>query len=308
MDNKLQLGKTDIYLPPYSVGTSTFGKMYGDITQENINIIVRKSIQNGLNYFDTSPYYGKKLSEINLGKALSGIERDKFIISTKVGRYDDDIFDFSETTIMRSINESLERLQLDYVDILYAHDVEFGDIDMIINETLPALQKIKDAGLTRYIGFSCYPIKLIQTLIERTDINIDVVLSYGHYCLINDTLVDIIPFLNQNNIGLVNASPLCMGLLTNSSPPDWHPSTSEMIDAIDYVTHQLQTKYKIKIEDLALNFPLRNEYITTTLVGIRTLNDLNSLLDTLKNKTLYDDDIYEIVHNLLGKFNNYELS
>tara|TARA_B110000208_G_scaffold191771_1_gene260018 strand:+ start:845 stop:1771 length:927 start_codon:yes stop_codon:yes gene_type:complete len=306
--NTLQLGNTDLYLPAYSIGTATFGKVYGKINEQNIALIVKTAIKNGLNYFDTSPYYGNKLSELNLGKALNNIPRDKYIISTKVGRYGDEIFDFTETTICSSLKSSLKRLNIDYVDILYAHDVEYGDIDTILNETLPALQKLKDAGLVRYIGFSCYPLDLIKKIIEKSTVNIDVVLSYGHYCLINDTLIDtIVPYLKDKQIGLVNASPLCMGLLTNSAPPEWHPASPGMLDTIDYIAHRLQTRFRVNITNIALNFPLKNSDIVTTLVGIRTMEDLNSLLKICQENSNYNEDIYEFIYNLLGKYNNYEL-
>ena len=228
MYNKKKLGNTDILLSPFSIGTSTFGNMYGILDTSDFKNIVEHSIKNGFNYFDTSPYYGIKTSEINLGNALEGINRNDFIISTKVGRYGDNDFDFSEKKILSSIDESLERLKIDYVDILLAHDVEFGNFDQIINETLPALQKIKDSGKARYIGFSCYPIELFKKIIDKSTVKIDVILSYAHSCLINNKFETIIPYLQNKEIGIINASPLCMGLLSTNPVPEWHPSSKEI--------------------------------------------------------------------------------
>ena len=180
--NKKKLGTTDILLSPFSIGTSTFGNVYGKIDTSNMKSIVQYSIKNEFNYFDTSQYYGIKTSEINLGNALEGINRNDFIISTKVGRYGYNDFDFSEKKILSSIDESLERLKLDYVDILLVHDVEFGNFEQIINETLPALQEIKDSGKACYIGFSCYPIELFKKIIDKSTVKIEIILSYANYC------------------------------------------------------------------------------------------------------------------------------
>ena len=192
-----------------------------------------------------------------------------FIISTKVGRYGYNNFDFSEKTILSSIDKSLERLKLDYVDILLAHDVEYGNFEQIINETLPALQKIKDSGKAHYIGFSCYPIELFKKIIDKSTVKIDVILSYAHYCLINNKLETIIPYLQNKGIGIINASPLCMGLLSTNTVPDWHPSSKEIQIYIKEQSLKLYSKYNVKIEDAALIFVLNNYNIATTLIGIK---------------------------------------
>ena len=304
---KTQLGKTDIMLPPFSIGTATFGNVYGDMKQDIMGELVDTAIKNGLNYFDTSPYYGNKLSEINLGKALEGHARETFIVSTKVGRYGDDIFDFTESTILTSIDDSLKRLKLDYVDILLLHDIEFGNIDVIINEALPALQKIKDSGKAKYIGFSCYPVNLIEKVIKKSTIEIDVILSYAHYCMLNNRLDEMIPFLKTNNIGIINASPLCMGLLSTNPVSDWHPAPLSMRSYIQEKSLLLNLQFDVKIEDFALNYVLYNTDIPTTLVGIKTLEELEKLISLLDRDQDFSEDIYIHIFNYLDKYHNIEL-
>ena len=302
-----ELGKTSINLAPLAIGTSTFGNVYGKTDNLELKNIVKTAIDNGLNYFDTSPYYGNKLSEINLGNSLEGIERSKFIISTKVGRYGDDLFDFSESTIISSLDESLGRLKIDYVDILLLHDIEFGNFEQIINESLPALEKLKNSGKVKYIGFSCYPINLIKRVVENSSIKIDVILSYAHYCLLNNKLTSIIPFLKENNIGIINASPLCMGLLTTNSTPDWHPASYDMIDFIKNVANRVRLRYMTKIENYALAYPLCNSEITTTLVGIRTLKELEMLINILHDRVIFRENVFEYIFDNLAKYHNIEL-
>ena len=305
--NKKKLGNTDILLSPFSIGTSTFGNVYGKIDTSNMKNIVQYSIKNELNYFDTSPYYGIKTSEINLGNALEGITRNDFIISTKVGRYGYNDFDFSEKKILSSIDESLERLKLDYVDILLAHDVEFGNFEQIINETLPALQKIKDSGKARYIGFSCYPIELFKKIIDKSTVKIDVILSYAHSCLINNKLETIIPYLQNKGIGIINASPLCMGLLSTNPAPEWHPSSKEMQKYIHEESLKLYSEYDVNIEDMALIYSLLNNNIATTLTGIKNIEEINKLISILNKDIIISNDIFDYVNDKFKKYNNIEL-
>jgi len=307
MNNRKQLGTTDIFLPKFSFGTSTFGNMYGNIELDEMKIMVNKAIDNGIVLFDTSPYYGLTLSEINLGKSLKNIPRNKYIISTKVGRYGDNKFDFSSERIISSVNESMERLNIDYIDILLAHDVEYGDIDQIINETIPAMNKLKLEGKVRYIGFSCYPIKLYKKIIDRLKVDIDVILSYGHCCLVNNKLESIIPYLKNKGIGIINASPLCMGLISSNNPPEWHPATPEMKKIIKNIAKNIKHKYNIPIERIALEYALRNNNISTTLTGISSINELNILIDAMNNPLHNYDNIIENINNSIKSIFNIEL-
>lgn len=110
-------------------------------------------------------YYGDTLAETVLGKALKTmpIPRESYVVSTKCGRYGSG-FDFSAERVTRSVDESLERLNLDYVDIILCHDIEFGSLDQIVYETVPALQKLKDSGKVRHIGISGLPLHIFRSV------------------------------------------------------------------------------------------------------------------------------------------------
>jgi L-galactose dehydrogenase len=127
--------------------------VYGTTEPSEGKRAVHSAIESGINFFDSSPYYGLTLSEERLGEALVGW-RDKVVLATKCGRYGLDGFDFSAARVTASIDESLRRLQTDHVDLLQAHDVEFGDVDQIIHETVPAMRKIQEQGKARYIDVS----------------------------------------------------------------------------------------------------------------------------------------------------------
>ncbi|KAB1213251.1 L-galactose dehydrogenase [Morella rubra] len=196
------------------------------VLEFNSNGAVREAFRLGINFFDTSPYYGETLSEKVLGKALKalGAPRQDYIVSTKCGRYIEG-FDFSAERVTRSIDESLARLQLDYVDILLCHDIEFGSLDQVVNETMPALQKLKEAGKIRFIGVTGLPLEVFMYVLDRVPPGtVDVILSYCHYSINDSTLEDLLPYLKSKGVGIITASPLAMGLLTESGPPRLAPS------------------------------------------------------------------------------------
>ena len=124
------------------------------------------ALELGVNFF-TSPYYGANRAETVLGKALRGIGRARYLLATKVGRYGDEDFDFSAERAKRSVRESPDRLGTDHVDLIQCHDIEFGDLDQIVEETLPAWRELQDAGLARFVGVTGYPIPALSYVGDR---------------------------------------------------------------------------------------------------------------------------------------------
>ncbi|KAK7252245.1 hypothetical protein RIF29_36061 [Crotalaria pallida] len=271
-----QLGNTGLKLSSVGFGASPLGNVFGTVSDEQAIASVRLAFQSGINFFDTSPYYGGTLSEKVLGKALKalGVPRNEYFVSTKCGRYKEEGFDFSADRVTRSVEESLERLQLDYVDILQCHDIEFGSLDQIVNETLPALQKLKEAGKTRFIGITGLPLGIFTYVLDRVPPGtVDVILSYCHYCINDSTLEDIIPYLKSKGVGIINASPLAMGLLTESGPPEWHPASPELKSACQAAANHCKEKGK-NISKLAMQYSLLNKEITTVLVGMKSVEQV----------------------------------
>ncbi len=214
------LGGTGMKVSVLGMGGSGFGNVYGKIDEGDAITAVRHAIDKGVNYFDTAYWYGQGQSETFLGKALRGVPREKFYIGTKVGRYERDIpsmFDFSAERVTRSCEESLRRLQLEYVDILQIHDVEFApSLDVIVNETLPAVRRLQERGLCRFIGITGYPLGPLREVVERSPVKIDSVLSYCRLSLNDTSLVSDFEFYRTKGIPIINASPLSMGLLTET--------------------------------------------------------------------------------------------
>lgn len=270
-----ELGRTGLKLSSVGFGASPLGNVFGSVSEEQANSSVRIAFQSGINFFDTSPYYGGTLSEKVLGKALKALNapRSEYIVATKCGRYKEG-FDFSAERVTRSVDESLERLQLDYVDILQCHDIEFGSLDQIVNETIPALQKLKEAGKTRFIGITGLPLEVFTYVLDRVPPGtLDVILSYCHHSVNDSTLEDIVPYLKSKGVGIISASPLAMGLLTEAGPPEWHPASPELKSACRAAATYCKENGK-NISKLAMQYSLLNKEITSVLVGMRSVEQV----------------------------------
>jgi aryl-alcohol dehydrogenase-like predicted oxidoreductase len=267
-----KLGKTDLNVSRLSYGASPLGSVFRDISQDDGIRTVHTAIDMGVNLIDVSPYYGLTKAETVLGKALKGIPRDKYILSTKAGRYGSDFpdFDFSEKRIRSSLDESLTRLGVGEVDILFLHDIEFGDLNQVFDEALPCLQALKDEGKVRYIGVTGYPLKMFTETIKHADI--DCILTYCRYALYDTSLLSAIPALEEKGVGIINASPTGMGLLTNRGAPDWHPGNQQLLNACQRAVDLCQER-GVDITEVALQYAIDHPAIASTLVG--TANPVN---------------------------------
>jgi L-galactose dehydrogenase len=273
------LGSTGLSVSQIGFGASPLGDVFGKTNPDEGAKAVLTAIDSGINFFDVSPYYGLSLAEERLGRALRGV-RHKVVLATKCGRYGNADFDFSAARVKRSIDESLQRLQTDYVDLLQAHDIEFGEVTQIWSETIPALREIQRSGKARHIGISGYPLKMLRSVAKLAPV--DTILSYCRYnLLVTDLSASLAPFAKQNGIGLVNASPLHMGLLSGSAVPDWHPAPAAVRRAAAEIL-DLCRKKNVDAAKVAINFSATHPCVSTTLVGISTSEQVHACVDALK--------------------------
>jgi aryl-alcohol dehydrogenase-like predicted oxidoreductase len=220
-----------------------------------------------MNFIDTSPVYGRGMSEILLGLGLKGISRDSYLLGTKLGRYSDIHFDFSAKRVEESVHVSLHRLGTDRLDVLLLHDVEFVPLPQIWEETLPAVLKLKEQGKVRAVGFSCYPMKTFHTVLDHVENDIDCVLSYNQYTLQNARFADeLVPRLQTQGIGAINAGPFSARLLTNAPLPAWLKEPEE-VKAAARAAAELCAARGSDIARLALQFSCENPDIATTVAG-----------------------------------------
>jgi L-galactose dehydrogenase len=258
------LGQTGLDLSWISYGASSLGQEFRTVDLNEAMRSVHAALDLGMNFIDTSPFYGRGLSECLLGPTLKGIPRDRYYLGTKLGRYDSAHFDFSARRVVESVDVSLHRMKTDHFDIMLCHDIEFVEMSQIVDETLPALRKLKEQGKVRFIGISGYPMHIFRYVLERTDL--DVILSYNHYTLQNTMLADLVPWLESRGVGIMNAAPFSARLLTNTELPPWHKATPEVRQVARQAAEHCASK-GVDIAQLALQFSIANEMMTTCIVG-----------------------------------------
>ncbi len=270
-----ELGKTGLKLSVVSYGAASIGNEYGNLNEAQGIRSLHVALDGGVNFIDTSPYYGRTLSEKVLGKAFKEIPRDRFIIGTKCGRYDVDQFDFSAERVARSVDESLQRMGLDWLDIIQCHDIEFGNLQQVMDEALPALRKLQEQGKVRFLGVTGFPLKIFRTVLDRA--GLDCVLSYCHYSLNNTSLLGLIPCLKPRGVGIMNASPFSERLLTRQPLPAWHHAPPALREycrkALEYCERN-----GVDIASLAIRFCIENPDLTTTVAGTANPANMTNIL------------------------------
>ena len=275
-----ELGKTGLRLSHLSYGASSLGSVFRATTEKESCEAVEAAIEGGINFIDVSPYYGHYKAETVLGKALRHIPRDKYYLSTKVGRYGKDgtnTWDYSARRVTASVYESMERLGIDYIDLIQVHDIEFqaarpGGLQLVVDETLPALVELREKGVVGHVGITDLQLENLKWVIEKCEAQttpdqkpmVESVLNFCHYTLNDDSLKDYLDFFESHGIGVVNASPLSMGLLSERGVPVWHPAPRSLVEACQRAASHCRAK-GYPIERLAMQFAASNCSICTTL-------------------------------------------
>ncbi len=259
------LGRTGLQVPILSFGASSLGQEFRKVNLDEAIKSVHVALDAGMSLIDTSPFYGRGMSEVLLGAALREVPRESYTLCTKLGRYDLAHFDFSYKRVLESIDVSLHRMGTDHVDILLAHDIEFGDIEQVIHETIPAMRRVQQAGKARFIGVSCYPMKAFRHALGGAEL--DCIMSYNQYTLQNTRLADdLIPTLREKGVGVMNAGPFSARLLTNAPLPAWLKEPEE-VKAAARAAAALCASREVDIAKLALQFSISNPAIATTVAG-----------------------------------------
>ncbi len=295
-----RLGVTELELPILSFGASSLGAEFRGVTLDEVFSSIRVALELGLNFIDTSPFYGRGMSEVLLGVALKDVPRDDYLICTKLGRYDVNHFDFSARRVAESIDVSLHRLGCQHLDIVLCHDIEFVPLEQVINETIPALREQQRAGKVRYVGISGYPQKIFHRVLAET--SVDCVLSYNQYTLQNQCFADeTIPLLKEKQVGIMNAGPFSARLLTNATLPVWFRDPLEVQQAAKQAAAHCAAKGE-DIAKLALQFCLQNPDITTTVAGSANPNNIRKWVEWAEQPL--DEQLLDEVLSILAPVHN----
>ena len=285
-----------------SFGASSLGGVFHSIKENDGIEAVITAVENGINFIDVSPYYGHLKAETVLGKALKLIPRDKYYLSTKVGRYGKDgvnYWDYSAKRATESVYESMERLNVDYIDLINVHDIEFTDLQKVAEETLPALVELKKKGIVGHVGITDLQPENLKWVIEHSEEGtVESVLNFCHYCLNDELLVDFLDFFEEHGIGVINASPLSMGLLSERGAPDWHPAPEALKEACTRAAQYCKEK-GYPIEKLAVQYSTSlNPRIATTLFS--SANPQNVLKNIQFVNEPMDEQLVKEVKAIIG--------
>ncbi|HBN47088.1 MAG TPA: aldo/keto reductase [Prevotella sp.] len=268
-----EIGKTGMKVSRLCFGASSLGSVFHTTNEEDCYKAVEVAIEGGINFIDVSPYYGHYKAETVLGRALKRIPRDKYFLSTKVGRYGKDgvnTWDYSAKRATESVYESMERLGIDHIDLINVHDIEFqaalpGGLQKVVDETLPALVELKKKGVVGHVGITDLQLENLKWVIDHCEEGtVESVLNFCHYCLNDDKLADYLDYFESKGVGVINASPLSMGLLTQRGVPDWHPAPKPLVEACARAARFCNERH-YPIEKLAIQYSVSNPRIAGTL-------------------------------------------
>ncbi|MBQ9676879.1 MAG: aldo/keto reductase [Prevotella sp.] len=302
-----EIGKTGMRVSNLGFGASSLGGVFHGIKEEEGIQAVFTAVENGINFIDVSPYYGHLKAETVLGKALKDIPRDKYYLSTKVGRYGKDgknIWDYSAKRATESVYESMERLNIDYIDLINVHDVEFqgdmeGGLQKVVDETLPALVELRDKGIVRHVGITDLQPENLRWVIEHApEGTVESILNFCHYSLNDTLLADYLGFFERHGVGVINASPFSMGLLSQRGAPDWHPASKELKQACAKAAAYCEAQ-GYPIDKLAIQFSTSmNPRIATTLFS--SANPKNVLKNIQYVNEPMDEELVKKVQEIIG--------
>ncbi len=297
-----EIGKTGLKVSSLSFGASSLGGVFRDIKEAEAIQAVFTAIEAGINFIDVSPYYGHYKAETVLGKALKDIPREKYYLSTKVGRYGKDgvnTWDYSGKRATESVYESMERLNIGYIDLINVHDIEFADLNQVVNETLPALVELREKGVVGHVGITDLQLENLQWVIEHSEPGtVESVLNFCHHCLNDEKLNDYLGYFEDKGIGVINASPLSMGLLSQRGAPAWHPAPACLQEACRKAVEHCSSK-GYPIEKLAVQYAVSNPRIASTLFS--TANPQNVLNNVAWADEPIDWELVKEVQEIIGE-------
>src|SRR6056297_63078 len=297
---KRPLAGTDLELPVLGFGASSIGAEFRQVDLGDALRSVHVALDRGMNYIDTAAYYGRGMSELLLGRVLPELPRESYVLSTKLGRFAPQHFDFSARRIAESVDISLERMRIDYVDMVFCHDIEFVNLDQIVEETLPALRKEVEKGKVRYIGVSGYPMKMFHQMLQRSEL--DVILTYNHYTLQNDMALSLVQPCQEKQVGLINAAPFSARLLTSAPLPQWHKATPEVREVAAQAAAHC-TAAGTDIAKLALQYSVANKSFASCVTGSANPDRVAQWCDWLEEPM--DEQLVAEVQQILAPIHNW---
>ena len=299
------------------IGAATFGGLFTSMSDSDAVDVVQSAFAHGINYFDTAPHYGKGSSERRLGALLKTYPRNSFVLSSKIGRLlvpttdgaDPDFldsdpsverkFDYSAQGVERSLKDSLERLGLDSIDIVFVHDPD-NHADVAIKEAYPALAKMRDQGIVKAIGIGMNQSAIPTRFVQETDI--DIVLLAGRYTLLDQSgAKDLLPAALAKGVSVLAAGVYNSGILANpvkGATYDYAPASDEIVARAKMISDFLQEQ-GVSLSRAALQYPLRHPAVKALLVGSRSSAEVDANVAAFND--VVPDSVWDALDELLTR-------
>lgn len=304
--------RSGLEISRFGLGTAAFGGLFESVSFQDCRLTTEIAMKNGITFLDTAPHYGKGVSETRLAEILKSKDRKSFQISSKVGRIlvdtlhevddffkDADVtktrfYDYTAAGIDRSIKESLERLQMDYLDIVFIHDPE-GHEEVAISQGAPALSKLRDQGFIKAYGIGMNICETPTRFVKETDL--DVVLIAGRYSLLDQSAArELLPAAQERGVDVIAAGVFNSGLLANpkvGATFDYMPASEKLISRAQSIT-KIAKRFGVTLKAAATQFPFRNPVVKAILVGCR------SEVELMENVNAFNEVVPEEFWSELG--------
>ena len=270
-----KIGKTDVVVTKIGMGGAPLGGLDSRTAQDTLEY----AFAQGIRYFDTAPLYGSGLSEIHNGGFLSTLPRNDFVLSSKVGRLiipgQDIPFNYTKEGILRSIDESLTRLNLDSLDIVLIHDPD-NHYSSALNEAFPTLAKLREQGVIKAIGAGMNQWEMLRQFAKDADF--DCFLVAGRYTLLDHSaLHELMPLCLEKDISLILGGPYNSGILASDlntkSTYFYDPSPFEVIEKAKKIK-QVCDRHHVPLKAAAIQFGLMHQSVASTIPGPRSPNEI----------------------------------
>ena len=275
-----KIGTTQVEVTKIGMGGAPLGGLNSEIAFETLDY----AYQQGIRYFDTAPLYGAGLSEQHYGSFLRTLPRNQFVLSSKVGRLiipgDEIPFNYTRDGILRSIDESLARLDLDSLDIVLIHDPD-DHYGPALNEAFPTLSDLRDQGIIKAIGAGMNQWEMLVQFAKEADF--DCFLIAGRYTLLDHSaLHELMPICLEKNISLILGGPYNSGILASNLEEEstyyYDPSPPEVIKKAKKIK-QVCDRYNPPLKAAAIQFGLMHPSVATTIPGPRSPEEIKDNID-----------------------------
>lgn len=293
---RARLGKTRLEVPRLGLGGTALGGLFHDLSEDTATSTVQRALHLGINFFDTAPLYGAGKSESRFRRGLEGLDRDSFVLASKVGYallsqaaaggqelffpYENPgalhpAFDFSYDGVMRSLDGSLKRLGLDRIDILHIHDPT-DQFDAVMKGAYLALDKLRRERVIGAVGVGTTDNQTVIRFVQSGDF--DCLLLAGRYTLLDHTaLQEALPLCQAKGVSIIIGGPYNSGILATGAVPgamyDYVPATPAILEKVRQIETICRT-YSVPLQAAALQFPLAHAAVAAIIPGARTADEV----------------------------------